>query len=1174
VTRGGGTSGAAPELTAAQYTRIKALFAELCDGPPAEREARLARLMEEDAVVGRELLAMLEVDARDGVFGPTDAGSANGGTRGPREVAVASLTLPGRIGPYRVLRLLGEGGMGRVYEAAQDFPRRTVALKVVRFGTIAPSMLRRFQQEADILGRLQHPGIAQIFEAGQTDVDGQALPYFAMELVDGPPLTRFAEQRGLSVRQRLELIIRVCDAVHHAHEKGVVHRDLKPGNILVDALGQPKVLDFGVARAAEIAGHPAITMTMEGQILGTLAYMAPEQAQGGEGKAAPAADVYALGAIAFELLTGRPPHDLAGLSLATALHILMHEPAPRVGGLDPMLRGDVETIVGKALEMEPARRYANAAAMGADIRRHLESRPITARPAGRLYRARKFIGRHRALAAGAAATLVTLCSGLTVSIVLGLAERAQRQLAQERETQARGYALKASGTLVNAALAARDPSHPWPAVGQLDSVPAQFVGWEARYVAGRLPWVLTGGHVGSPSFADEDGRVATCDGSGEGAVWEVQDPWSAQPVAPREGGSGPNLGRYVAAVIEPERVAVIDPATRGVLWSIRPPAPALEADCSADGSTLLAVMSNEFVCYRSGRESYRKQGSTGQAAVSSDGRFISIRMGQDTALLLDGGDGRVLHSCPPGKDSFGGLSPSGASYYFADATQPLTVIDPQTLAVRWQLDGLTAALPTVRYSPDETLMAMVLADGSLQVRNAVSGALIRELGRQASGTLSFSRDNSGLVLTDSRGRCTVWDLRTGKSEAAFDHGHGDRPVRVEISPSTRRLVLCSPVGDRPWVVDLDHPWQDEPLYTELKGHTQWVYHVAVSHDGTMIASAAPMDPIVRLWDAFTGEQVAGFARGCNTLSFEAFLAFSSDDASLVTTSNRPGSDNLTHAATVISWDLATGAATFDDSQPPVPLTYQDDLIPRIAARLGSIRGTRLSARTQFSPAGDVVARGGFDGGPHPVTLRSMPSLRPIATLAPDIEGIAYHPGGRYLACGSTGRFQILDLTRGAGQPPIVDVPVQSFSASRHLAYALAYSPDGSRLAVGLDDGSVTIYETEFYQPMLSLPPHHGARYSYVYALAWTPDGTRLISASGDTTLRIWDGLAPMARHEQVDAMRAAGEPMRRHADELVASLGSADNAWAALAADSTLSAESRWMARKALIEAWAGRPAR
>jgi WD40 repeat protein len=386
------------------------------------------------------------------------------------------------------------------------------------------------------------------------------------------------------------------------------------------------------------------------------------------------------------------------------------------------------------------------------------------------------------------------------------------------------------------------------------------------------------------------------------------------------------------------------------------------------------------------------------------------------------------------------------------------------------------------------------------------------------------------------------------------------------------MVLCSPVGDRPWIVDLDHPWQDEPLYLELKGHTQWIYHVAVSHDGTMIASAAPLDPTVRLWDAFTGEQLAGFTRGCDTNSFEAFLAFSSDDASLVMTSNLPGATNDIHAASVISWDLATGAATYDTPPQVVPLPFEDELIPRFVAHLGDLRGARLSARTQFSPAGDVVARGGYDGGAHPVTLKSASGLQTMATLIPDVEGIAYDPSGRFLACGGAGRFQVLDLTKE--RRPLADVQVQSYSDSRHLVYALAYSPDGSRLAIGLDDGSVTIYETEFYQPMLELPPHRGERYSYVYSLVWTPDGTRLITASGDRTLRIWDGMAPPARRRQLEAIRAAREPMRQHAVELVTSFGGADKAWAALASDPALRAEQHWAARRALIEQWSASAAR
>ena len=252
--------------------------------------------------------------------------------------------------------------MGAVYEAEQDHPRRPVALKVIRPGLVSPPFLKRFMHEAEILGRLHHPGIAQIYEAGVAD-DGK--PFFALELIRGLPLDEYGRRSGLTAAARLELLARVCDAVQHAHEQGVIHRDLKPGNILVDDSGQPHVLDFGVARATGEELLATADRTRTGQLVGTLSYMSPEQVAADHSVIDQRSDVYALGIILFELLAGKLPYLLKDVPLPEAVRLIReHEPS-RLGSIDTQLRGDVETIVAKALEKDPARRYLSAAELAA-----------------------------------------------------------------------------------------------------------------------------------------------------------------------------------------------------------------------------------------------------------------------------------------------------------------------------------------------------------------------------------------------------------------------------------------------------------------------------------------------------------------------------------------------------------------------------------------------------------------------------------------------------------------------------------------------------------------------------------------------------------------------------------------------------------------------------------------
>ncbi len=348
-----------------------------------------------------------------------------------RSHAGAEVPLPATVGPYRVLSVLGQGGMGVVYLAQQTRPERMVALKVVRPGYTSAKHLKRFEYEAEVLGRLLHPGIAQIYEAGTADLGAGLQPFFAMEYVDGIPLTRYAQEHALDPRERLALFTRVCDAVEHAHQKGVIHRDLKPANILVTSDGQPKVLDFGVARTTD-SDLQATMQTDIGQLVGTLPYMSPEQVSGKPEELDTRSDVYALGVILYELLAGRPPYSVENHLVLDAARIIREEEPTRLSSIDRALRGDIETIVGHALEKDPNRRYPTASALGADIGRFLGDQPISARPVSAWYQIERFSKRNRGLVIAATAGGVTLICGLIgTSIMLERAISAESSLTSQ-----------------------------------------------------------------------------------------------------------------------------------------------------------------------------------------------------------------------------------------------------------------------------------------------------------------------------------------------------------------------------------------------------------------------------------------------------------------------------------------------------------------------------------------------------------------------------------------------------------------------------------------------------------------------------------------------------------------------------------------------------------------------
>jgi tetratricopeptide (TPR) repeat protein/predicted Ser/Thr protein kinase len=322
--------------------------------------------------------------------------------------------IPAVIGHYRIIRLLGEGGMGAVYEAEQETPRRTIALKIIKPGFATARLLRRFEQEAQALGRLQHPGIAQIYEAGTAETGWGVQPYFAMEFIRGRMLREYVREQHLATSQRLELMARISEAVDHAHQRGLIHRDLKPANIVVDETGQPKILDFGVARVTD-SDIEATRQTDMGQLVGTLAYMSPEQLLADPSELDIRSDVYALGLILYELLAGRLPYDIGNTKIHEAVQIIRDTDAAPLSSIQRIYRGDIETIVAKALEKEKGRRYATAADLAEDIRRHLANQPILARPASAGYQLQKFFRRHKAGAIGTGAALVLAAASIVVT---------------------------------------------------------------------------------------------------------------------------------------------------------------------------------------------------------------------------------------------------------------------------------------------------------------------------------------------------------------------------------------------------------------------------------------------------------------------------------------------------------------------------------------------------------------------------------------------------------------------------------------------------------------------------------------------------------------------------------------------------------------------------------------
>lgn len=416
-------------LTPEQRRKAEELFASL-DGLPADSRAEaLSDSGCEEAVrdaVQRRLSAFDATLAEDAAEpGPSEtAPLPEGGGAGDR-----------RIGSYTIRRLIGTGGMGQVFEAMQDQPRRAVALKLMRSAIASESARRRFEYEVQILGRLRHPNIAQIYDAGVWAEDGQESPYFAMEYVPGRPIDDHVREHGLDLEQRLELFLEVCDAISHGHERGIIHRDLKPGNILVDAGGHAKVIDFGVARATDGDLRATEAQTEVGQLIGTIQYMSPEQCAADPAGIDIRSDVYALGVVLFELIADRLPYDLGEGGLPEAIRVIREDRPTRLSTLNESVPRDVEVIVGKALEKEPSRRYRSAGELADDIRRFLDDEAIVARPPSLSEHVRRYARKHRAIASAVVFVSVVLVVSVVAIIYFAVEADRQRDLA-DREARA------------------------------------------------------------------------------------------------------------------------------------------------------------------------------------------------------------------------------------------------------------------------------------------------------------------------------------------------------------------------------------------------------------------------------------------------------------------------------------------------------------------------------------------------------------------------------------------------------------------------------------------------------------------------------------------------------------------------------------------------------------------
>ena len=786
-------------MNRARYERLQALFEAAADLDAAARRQLLDRECAGDESLRQEVLQLLRADASGPEFGD-----------GPQLLAevlrAEAPQPPRRLGHYRIVEKIAEGGMGVVYLGEQDQPRRQVAVKLMRPGVYSEELRQRFRFEAELLGRLQHPGIAQIYEAGEVDGDAGPQPFYAMEYIDGTELRSYAKEHGLSVRDRVELLARLCDAVQHAHQKGIVHRDLKPGNVLVTrsgttsaasggefaALGQPKVLDFGVSCLLQHARGDAERLTRPGHLLGTLDYMSPEQAAG-EPSIDVRADVYSLGVIGFELLSGRLPRDLGALSLTAAVRSLQEQPAPRLCSVAAELSGDLSLLIGKALCPDPGQRFATAAAFAADLRHWLAGQPITARAPSLCYRIQRLLARNKAPALGVALALLGLAIGAWF-VLSARYQDEQRRLA-EAQLQQRSN-LSAYATQLQTAMAsliARDVATARRLLASADARRRGFEwDWLGNQLAGDalpLPAALTVG--ASPAASPVD----------------VQ--WSRD-------------GRLLAAASRAGRVTFWDAAS------------CRRAGYCDVGETIVLLR-------------FAPDGSSlwiGSAPAPGRVRLSRWRVPtrqQDGELQAD-----AAQPC-------GAFVADGAAFVLA-VDDALWWIDADSMQLRAQRQ-LPARVTAMAPSPDGTRLGCGLGDGRAAVLSLPG---LDVLYCEAAGTgpiaaVAFLGDGALLACGGLSGAIAVLDAGSGEGRATWTLADTAAVAALCGTPDGRLLVA----SQSPAIAVFDPATGIELV--QLLGHQDRVAALALAAGGRRLASASA-DGSVRLWDGRpVAEQVAAKA---------------------------------------------------------------------------------------------------------------------------------------------------------------------------------------------------------------------------------------------------------------------------------------------------------------------------
>jgi len=1107
---------------ASRHERLTQLFAAASELDPTERRAFLETECGDDAAMRAELEELLSGDERPlPLLDDADAPERKGGF--VAMLAHADERWIGRdIGEFRVTAFLGAGGMGAVFRARQISPPRDVAIKLLHGGSFDERALRRFEVETRLLGQLSHPGIAKVFSAGVHEEGALRIPYCVLELVEGgEPITAFTRGRRFGVRETLKQFLQACDALQYAHEHGVIHRDVKPENLLVDGAGSVRVIDFGIARTMSNRAGEA-TLTRTGHLIGTLAYMSPEQLDPTREELDTRADVYSLGVVLYELLVGRLPIAVEDASLIEVSRRILEDEPAKLSTLERSLRGDLETIVAKALAKDPARRYSSAGALAADLRAFLHEEPIAARPATALYQISKFARRHRGLVGGGLVAALALVVGSAIAFVN--AARAVRA-----RDEARQLAYDASLSAAASSLSAFEID---TARRRLDSAPPELRGWEWGHLASRLDdssFAVATPVSNIPPFGvrdfafvrgengEEELAVATIAAHESGEVVELLrvDPKDGRTIARFE--FGPLLD--TSAVIGEDRLWILSRGGR------------IEQHRLSDGA--LARPTGVLpIDASAGRH---------QLTILDDSRCLVKRRVRDESYVVDLELGTCVPPPPlPDSDPAAALrAPTldGTGLISFRRSVCFTPFDPSETRVCFEFDG--EPFGAFAQHPDGAHLFAGRQDGELIVlrREADRFELERRIAAHDDSVTAACVTRDGEFLaTGSRDRVVrVWRCDTLELVATLA---GAESAVFQLAFSSDGRTLAASGGAR-GVLVFDEATRTDPHV--LRGSGSYVYCLALSPDERWIASGDWRGQL-RLWDRESGVEFAELDLGKDDAPFRT-LEWSDDGSALVVGVQSGVAERELRVVDLEAGRVRAVLPKLDGGDGRACAWLDADTFAVVQPQTIEVRnGGDGSLVRRFDPAPDQPDA-------RPWSLRwdaaRSPDRSELAVTFPDgalriwsvADGrfertirahfgvalcVAWSPHGEWLASGGVDRRVVVSDARDGTQ-------IAELLGHASGVYSVAFDTDRSRLFSGSDDQTLRVWSTRSWSESVRLVGHD----DYVFDIAYASDG-ELVSASGDRTLRLW------GERTRPERLRAA-----RERDALVAKLAPRVAEWCA-----------------------------